>query len=279
MHPTWRDLVIAMLIADDRARRHFLGRCGVHGVELALSTAGGAAGERTLPLIRSDEDWDALTDRLYDLVAELEAQDLIAALAALGAAIDDLAAAPAVGREAIAVAQTVLTRAAGLWNASRRPVAVDLLDAWLSLAKRLEPRPAQPELGVTWTALLPTNTPRPDDRAAIDRFADWLVLCDLLRDYDEPRLEELGFGPDQLALALAFALELERNPDWVTPATEDPALRALGSIARLAPEFVHLPRTVARQQRRAQQLDPPRLSPPEFADLGPLDVGRVLADL
>ncbi len=71
VHPTWRDLVIETLIADDRARRHFLRRTGVHGVELALSTAGGRAGARRLPLIQTDADGDALADRLYELVAEL----------------------------------------------------------------------------------------------------------------------------------------------------------------------------------------------------------------
>ncbi len=55
--------------------------------------------------------------------------------------------------------------------------------------------------------LLPTKTPPLDDRAALERFADWLALCELLRDYeqlgdhDQLRLDELGFGPDQLALA------------------------------------------------------------------------------
>jgi hypothetical protein len=281
VHPTWRDLVIAMLIDDDRARGHFLRRCGVHGVELALSTAGGAAGERRLPLIRSDADWDALADRLYELVTELEAQDLIAALAALAGAIDELPGEP----EANALAQTVLARTASLWNAARRPIAVDLLDAWLSLAGRMAPRPAPPELALTWAALLPAKIPNRDDRVALERFADWLVLCELVRGYDSSLLDGLGFGADQLALALAFALALERRPDDCSPASEEPTLRALDCIARLAPEYRSVPETVARRLRGSavERGETPLLSQREltsaFADLGPPDVDRVLADL
>jgi hypothetical protein len=281
VHPTWRDLVIGMLIDDERARRHFLRRCGVHGLELALSTAGGAAGERTLPLIRTDQDWDALTDRLYVLVTELEPQDVIAALAALSAALDHLSGEP----EATALADTVLSRTAVLWNASRKPIAIDLLDSWLSLGALLDPRPTPPELSVTWAGLLPTRTPRRDDRVAIERFADWLVLCQLLRDYDHQLLEQLGFSADQLALALAFALDLERHPGDISPAAEDATLRAIDCIARLAPEYAALPRTLGRRLRRGvtERSEVQRLSQRElereFGDLGPLDVDRVLADL
>ena len=76
VHPTWRDLVIERLASDAALRRHFLGHCGPHGVVLALSTAGGAEGERPLPLIAGDEDWDALGDRIYALVPELEHAEL-----------------------------------------------------------------------------------------------------------------------------------------------------------------------------------------------------------
>jgi hypothetical protein len=281
VHPTWRDLVIGMLIGDDAARRHFLRRCGVHGVELALSTAGGAAGERQLPLIRSDDDWDALGDRLYELVAELEPQDLIAALAALATAIDEL---PGNG-EVTPLARTVLARAASLWNASRRAVAVDLLDAWLSVGRRLAPRPAPPELTLTWAALVPATVPARDDRPALERFADWLVLCELLRAYDPVLPAQLGFGPDKLALALAFALDLERHPDACSAAAEEPTLRALECIGRLAPEYRSVPQMVARRLRRTaiEHGGAPLLShrdlAREFGDLGPPGVDRVLADL
>lgn len=50
MHPSWRDLVIDQLRGDPAGRRRFLAACGTDGLTLALSHAGGVAGERTLPL-------------------------------------------------------------------------------------------------------------------------------------------------------------------------------------------------------------------------------------
>ena len=152
VHPSWRDLVIGRLQEDAAARREFLSRSGVHGIVLALSTAGGAAGERRLPLLRSDEDWDTLTDRLYALIPELEPPELIAALTALGQALDDLGDREPAG-EARALARAVLGRTAALWDGSRALIPLLALDAWLSLAGRLDPRPAPPALSVTWVEL------------------------------------------------------------------------------------------------------------------------------
>ncbi len=111
------------------------------------------------------------------------------------------------------------------------------------------------------------------------------MLCELLRSYEKARLEALGFGPDQVALALAFALELERHWDALRPATEDQALRAVECIGRLVPEYSELPATVARQLRRSARRETivapmsARDLEREFAQLGPPDVYRVLADL
>ena len=44
----------------------------VDGLLLALSTGGGAAGRRTLPLLLEDADWDSVAARLYDLTPSLD---------------------------------------------------------------------------------------------------------------------------------------------------------------------------------------------------------------
>lgn len=72
VHPSWRDLVIDRLREDATERRSFLRRCGTYGALLALSGGGGVSGERELPLLIDDADWDALTDRLGELLRELE---------------------------------------------------------------------------------------------------------------------------------------------------------------------------------------------------------------
>ena len=262
VHPTWRDLVIGTLVANDEARRHFLERCGVHGFALALSTAGGATGERTLPLLEDDADWDVLTDRIYELVAELEPAELIAALSALRQALDELHAAPWAGhsrmaandavanREAHALARTALVRSAAVWDAKRKPIPLGPLESWLAVGSRLDPLPPAPEMSVTWAELLPATVPSCGDRVAIERFVDWLTLCELLWAYDPTLREELGFGASQLALMMAFAVEIERDPESILGTSPELAQRALQSIATLGAGRVPPPCRRADRPRR-----------------------------
>jgi hypothetical protein len=214
VHPTWRDLVIERLAADAPLRRRFLSRCGPHGVVLALSGSGGAAGERRLPLIWDDEDWDALGDRLYALAPELEHAELAAVLAALREAIRvldrDL---PAHAGEARALARMALERVGSTWDASHAPVALDCAGAWLSLAALLDPRPYPGFLAVTWAELLPARLPDPDDLAEVQRFTDWMTLCDAVASFSPKALGELGYGPDQEKLFLAFWDRARHRPE------------------------------------------------------------------
>jgi hypothetical protein len=76
VHPSWRDLVIDQLSDDKGERETFLRRSALDGLLLALSTAGGAEGERLLPLMREDRDWDAIADRLAQLIPALDEPDL-----------------------------------------------------------------------------------------------------------------------------------------------------------------------------------------------------------
>lgn len=69
MHPSWRDLVIEHLASDDVARGEFLRRCGLQGFLLALSSAGGAKGQRLRPLLIADEDWAALGTSVRRIVS------------------------------------------------------------------------------------------------------------------------------------------------------------------------------------------------------------------
>lgn len=74
--PNWQ-------LAGPTGRERFLHNCSGHGALLALSLAGGHGGERELPLLKHDTDWDALTDRLYTLVPELEPAELLGRMVAL----------------------------------------------------------------------------------------------------------------------------------------------------------------------------------------------------
>ena len=204
VHPTWRDLVIERLADDALLRRHFLNNCGPHGIALALSTRGGAEGGRQLPLIGCDEDWDAVGDRIYAMAPELDARETTIVLTA----IDDLLEAarddPMLAGECAALAGMVLARFGEMWAGAHAIVALPCIDAWLSVAARLNPRPWPTFLAATWAELLPVDLPDPADLPEVQRFTDWRTLCDVVATFSPDLLDDLGYGAPQRALMRAF---------------------------------------------------------------------------
>lgn len=239
VHPTWRDLVIERLAGDADLRRHFLARCGPHGVMLALATAGGAEGERALPLVVDDEDWDTLGDRIYGLVPELDHAELAAVLRAVRAALGAVTPDSIAADEARVLARMTLQRTATLWESAGAPVLLDCVDAWLSLSDRLDPRVWPTFLAATWAELLPTSLPDPRDLPEMQRFMDWVTLCELLGEFSSGLLDQLGFGAEQRALIQRFREGVsglrERAPwsgDTPTPWEDDRAHRIADDIVR-----------------------------------------------
>lgn len=204
VHPTWRDLVIERLAGDAALRARFLGRCGPHGVALALSTRGGAAGERGLPLVAGDEDWDAIGDRIYALVPELDWHESMTLLVAVDDLLEAVADDPRLADEAAALVRVALERFDEVWRSERVVVTLPCIDAWLSAAARLKPRPWPSFLGVTWANLLPARLPHPDDLADMQSFTDWLTLCEMAETFSPDLLDELGYGAAQRDLLHAF---------------------------------------------------------------------------
>ena len=273
VHPSWRDLVIDDLAADADARRRFLGAAGLDGMLLALSTAGGARGERLLPLLVADADWDALAERVHVLAPELDARGHARLLDALAAATAATAARdPARHREVVAIAEQALARAVALWNRGGRELDVDLLRSWYALAARIEPAPQPPTLDRTWAALLPA-APELDPPSELERVERWLALCEVLADHDPATLRSLGFFDRHAALVadLAVLLESRLRADDVVAAS------ALARLARAWPDMVRPTRALAGEPlwdpfTLADEPDPTPLDPY-------LDVQRILRDL
>ena len=77
VHPSCRDLAVEELAESRIERKRFLERCTESGLLLATSLAGGAKGERILPLLETSSDWEAFSRRAEELV-EAEPSFLIA---------------------------------------------------------------------------------------------------------------------------------------------------------------------------------------------------------
>jgi hypothetical protein len=194
VHPSWRDLVIEELSCDTTARHCFLRACGADGATLALSHAGGAAGERALPLLATDSDWDVLGDRLHELVRELEDQDLARVLVTFAealAVIND----PAQHLEAQSLATYLLGATGRAWDQERRALSVFLLDAWYTLNAYAAKQTTPPQLAATWAELHPgPRLLQHPDRVELARPDEWLALAQLIRERDPLGLDTLGFN-------------------------------------------------------------------------------------
>ncbi len=232
VHPSWRDLVINELREDTDARRRFMEACGLHGAMLALSTEGGVGGERALPLLVSDGDWDRLGDCLALLADQLEDQDLAQLLLALrGVRTADVS--PSQKREARNLTANVLTAVAKRWDLRHQPLPGFLLEHWYALREWASGTIKPPQLGPTWAELYPASLPAEGlDRSELARADEWLALAQTLHRYAPNTLTAFGFfAHDQTLLEhLAEALQQTTNED-----TRALAESILTRIQELAP--------------------------------------------
>jgi hypothetical protein len=195
VHPSWRDLVIDQLVLDAPARLAFLQRCSVDGILLALSTGGGSAGSRALPLLVEDCDWDAAADRLAVLTPALDEPSttrLLIALTEAAAHERDLRAG-----ELDALAAYVLDLLRRRWDDRNEPIPIGLLGRWLDLRSLVSERPPLPSLAATWIEALPSRAAfDPLSAAELSDLGDWLTLAELLYEHAPDQLGAFGF-PDR----------------------------------------------------------------------------------
>ncbi len=250
VHPSWRDLVIGELSDNDAARWRFLSACGIYGVMLALSRHGGAVGARSVPLLIGDRDWDALGDRLAELLRELEDQDVARLLLALGDAVI-AEPEPAQRSEAESLTRYVLGASRRAWQKPARPLPVFVLEAWYAANAALPERADSPPIGPTWAELHPSRSLLVGDLTARDLQAidDWLALAQVLSAYDRQALSEAGFHDHDQQLLAHVAVELGEVGD---PELQPLAERVLRRIRELSPTYRDLARTtLARLEAEA----------------------------
>jgi hypothetical protein len=291
VHPSWRDLVIEQLVEDEASRRSFLRSSSLDGILLAVSTAGGAGGERLLPLLRADGDWDALADRLAVVIPDADEPGLTRLFASLAEA----ATARGEDRELDALVRYALELVARRWDREGVVIPVGLLGSWFEVAALAREPPTPPELAPTWIELLPTG--RIDPRSAVDvgRFDDWTALAELLHERVPEALGGFGF-PERFEDVIGlFAEEVETIPPESEPAPRRELLAQIlwrvsllmpgyeeaaylaGRLARVQDEgelpATYVPREISPELRRL--LDAPSVPRRSDEEL----VARVLRDL
>jgi hypothetical protein len=289
VHPSWRDLVIGELRDDDAARRRFLSASGIYGVMLAVSQQGGPGGERSLPLLIGDSDWDTLGDRIAELLCELEDQDVARLLLALGETLRGELE-PGQQPEVESITRYVLGAARRAWHKQARPLPVFLVEAWYATAAALPERVDPPPIARTWTELHPSRSALVGGFSARDlqTLDEWLALAQILQDHDPAALARTAFHGDDQQLLAHVSVELGEIAD---PELRPLAENMLRRIRELAPEYRDLTRTTLK--RLTTKPDDQRWWVPQDIEAPPTtepvaherlrftreDVDRVLADL
>lgn len=283
VHPSWRDLVIDQLERDPVRRRAFLARCGIEGALLALSIAGGPAGERNLPFLIDDADWDELLAHVDALVGELDTAERVRLLRQVSEAVldrshdDDRRATAELDALAARLLETIL------------PHGVDtttlvVLPEWYALAELVREPPPAPDVTRVWIETVPTEELDLAARDGVAALEAWTVLVEVMDRHDPAALRRFGFPAAQdEVVGRLFARDA---PVLAAGLTKDEALalrRLARSLAPLFPDrrtalrafsshvFAHSPaqaEDVVEDRPRAFT-EPPR----------PTIVTRVLADL
>jgi hypothetical protein len=281
VHPSWRDLVIDEL-AEDRVLRHaFLGAASIDGFLLALSLHGGGSGQRSLPLLVHDEDWDALADRLSELADDLDEPSMTRLFVGLVEALETIRDHRA--RELRAFAIYALQLAARIWDGRKARIPLGLLERWFDVRRRVGEPIEAPHLARTWVEALPLPEDVDLESATFhDDLRDWLGLVELLNDQEPGVLAELGFPQVAEPFVNIIASEsgivdphvfllLGRLAD-VLPAYDD-AIRTMHRIRASAEVETYVPRELSAEMQ--DLLD----APPIAVQSGEATVRRVLRDL
>jgi hypothetical protein len=280
VHPSWRDLVIAELAGDAESRMRFLERCGVEGILLALSVAGGPAGDRRVPLLRDDSDWDTVAARSASLLAELDDPSAIRVLGALdGALAAELL--PRARHEAVALARLMLERLAGAWRDRRTALPVGALEAWLSLAARVPDPPPAPDVARTWLELAPVEPVDVGSREELVLFDEWLALAAVLDRFAPQELSRFGFPGRHERIFASFVRDARGE---VGDDLEALVTRSLRRLRQVVPELAF---EATRSRWALAEKDDPwfdvrfetHTRTPEPVEADRLLVERVLSDL
>lgn len=227
IHPSYRDLVIDMLSDNPALRSDFLGVANLEGIMLAISEQGGGSGERSIPFIKSTEDWKMLKLRCESVAESGSRGDLRDLLHVLITGLAGISNEEG-SSEIVDIAEEVLSKARHRWAEEGRPIAVDELSAYCEVSIILDPLPPIPDVSQSWSAVLAEFKLHADELAGGEMpdpepLKHLVDLANVVED-NEPRFLRKVQFPAALkaeAIALVDALtDYEVDEHWLDEAYE-----------------------------------------------------------
>ncbi len=220
VHPSWRDVLVAHLMARPQDRARFLSAAGVEGLVLALSTEGGASGERARPLLRTPDDWSAATTRLDTCISDSNSTELTDLLAQVANLVrsdltpDDLSAANYFAR-------VFLTGVADRWNADSHVLDQQTLRTFWNATLHVSPMVPSPQLDATLSTVLDPLEKANDGAVRMTHCLRSLHFLELLQANEPRTLVKVDFPTAfQEGLSNLVGCVLEILPDHDAPEEE-----------------------------------------------------------
>ncbi len=204
VHPTWRDLVIQTLYESDVLRNNFLKNAGIHGITLAISTAGGEGGERNIPLLVCPNDWDTLKNNILCFCRVHAISDVETILSSLNNLMMTLKRSTNLSNDVAVYMQTllghILPECHVILSNNSIVIPLTVLSLYIELSLFVRPLPACPVLHTTWDAHW-SNAKRAlsgqdTEESDLKIIGDWLALISLI-EANEPRFLRQINWPDQ----------------------------------------------------------------------------------
>jgi hypothetical protein len=258
IHPSYRDLVVEELRADDRLRSRFLEVADLEGIKLAVSQAGGTSGQRCLPLLITVKDWELLSERCLCLFGTDDDERTIQLLRVLRSATVDLD-----GEDRTRMVDTLSACCEAVrkkWDESRAAVKEGSLRELFDASVLIDPLPVAPRLGPTWnsatSALRRSLRESAEKSVSLDAPAvlEWAKLTGLLVS-NEPRfMRQVNFPKAFVGdiAQLLVSAEAEAEADTV-PERPDDIWAEADRMSTLEQALTALANAVPRMRRRLQE--------------------------
>lgn len=215
IHPSYRDLVIEKVSNDTKMSKRLLEFGSIDIIKLAISDTGGQEGERRLPLLTSNEQWEIFRERCLELVDEITNDDSIISLLVTLRSSYLNSSEKSTERDKISqISKEILERLNNKWNANEKELTPQILDAYFRLSLIVTPLPSSPNVKCSWDSTFKKFKKgiklSKNSAFDIDLFSPWIELLYIIKN-NEPRfLKQVSFTEQYREIIKGF-IELTKN--------------------------------------------------------------------
>jgi hypothetical protein len=227
IHPSYRDLVIEELAADDTLRQRVLSSVTISGLKVAVSDTSGPRGEDKYPLIRSSSDWALLKEGCVRLIEKASPTLAADALKVVTSAAQS-ATEPSVRKELSEIIYSVCEATRTHWDASETVFTANQIVTFCQSSLLANQLPALPRFERSWATAEESvlrNLSECDKDGTVDcgSLHEWTQLALVIFQNDPRFLRHRKFPEkyqDAINRILAIA-DAEANSDYEYDSEED----------------------------------------------------------